>query len=75
MQQESFASREVAKLLNLWFIPIQLDRETRPDIDDIYMNYVTAITGSGGWPINVFLTPDLEPIFGGTFWPGPGSTS
>lgn len=75
MERESFVSPEVAKILNENFIPIKVDREARPDIDEIYMNYVTATTGSGGWPLNVFLTPDLEPVFGGTYWPGPGSNS
>lgn len=68
-------SQEVASILNESFIPIKVDREERPDIDDVYMNYVQATTGSGGWPLNVFLTPDLEPVFGGTYWPGPNSTS
>lgn len=75
MQHESFASSEVAAILNASFIPIKVDREARPDIDEIYMNYVTATTGSGGWPLNVFLTPSLDPVFGGTYWPGPGSNS
>ncbi len=75
MEQESFSSPEVAKILNENFVPIKVDREARPDIDELYMNYVTATTGSGGWPLNVFLTPDLEPVFGGTYWPGPGSNS
>ena len=66
-------SSEVATILNESFIPIKVDREERPDIDDIYMNYVQATTGSGGWPLNVFLTPELEPVFGGTYWPGPNS--
>ncbi|KAF2016719.1 hypothetical protein BU24DRAFT_346269 [Aaosphaeria arxii CBS 175.79] len=74
MERESFSNPEVAQLLNSSFIPIKIDREERPDVDRIYMNYVQATTGSGGWPLNVFLTPDLEPIFGGTYWPGPGST-
>lgn len=74
MERESFENDEVAKLLNENFIPIKIDREERPDVDRIYMNYVQATTGSGGWPLNVFITPDLEPIFGGTYWPGPGST-
>ncbi|KAH6868161.1 hypothetical protein BKA58DRAFT_316939 [Alternaria rosae] len=74
MERESFENEEVAKLLNENFIPIKIDREERPDVDRIYMNYVQATTGSGGWPLNVFITPDLEPIFGGTYWPGPGST-
>lgn len=73
MERESFCSREVAGLLNSHFIPIKLDRESRPDLDEIYMSYVTATTGSGGWPLNVFLTPDLQPVFGGTYWPGPRS--
>lgn len=75
MERESFENREVAKILNESFIPIKIDREERPDVDRIYMNYVQATTGSGGWPLNVFITPDLEPIFGGTYWPGPGSTT
>ncbi|OJJ49857.1 hypothetical protein ASPZODRAFT_128410 [Penicilliopsis zonata CBS 506.65] len=75
MEKESFVSSEVAGILNEFFIPIKVDREERPDIDDIYMNYVQATTGSGGWPLNVFLTPDLEPIFGGTYWPGPNTSS
>lgn len=75
MERESFMSPEVAAILNESFIPIKVDRESRPDIDEIYMNYVTATTGSGGWPLNVFITPDLDPVFGGTYWPGPNSTS
>ena len=71
MERESFSSPDVADILNNNFIPIKLDRESRPDLDDIYMSYVTATTGSGGWPLNVFLTPDLKPAFGGTYWPGP----
>lgn len=74
MERESFCSPEVAQLLNAHFIPIKIDREERPDIDAIYMNYVQATTGSGGWPLNVFLTPDLEPVFGGTYWPGPDNS-
>ncbi|PGG95417.1 hypothetical protein GX51_08254 [Blastomyces parvus] len=75
MEKESFMSPEVAAILNKSFIPIKLDREERPDIDEVYMNYVQATTGSGGWPLNVFLTPDLEPVFGGTYWPGPHSST
>jgi uncharacterized protein YyaL (SSP411 family) len=74
MERESFSSPEVAEVLNESFIPVKLDRETRPDLDDIYMSYVTATTGSGGWPLNLFLTPDLKPVFGGTYWPGPSSS-
>ncbi|KIW45982.1 uncharacterized protein PV06_01678 [Exophiala oligosperma] len=75
MERESFSAPEVADLLNKFFIPIKVDRESRPDLDDIYMSYVTATTGSGGWPLNVFLTPDLKPVFGGTYWPGPSTSS
>lgn len=75
MEKESFMSSEVASILNESFVPIKVDREERPDIDDVYMNYVQATTGSGGWPLNVFLTPDLEPVFGGTYWQGPNSTT
>lgn len=74
MERESFSSPEVANILNTSFIPIKIDREERPDIDAIYMNYVQATTGSGGWPLNVFVTPDLEPVFGGTYWPGPSNS-
>lgn len=73
MERESFENAEVAKILNESFVPIKIDREERPDVDRIYMNYVQATTGGGGWPLNVFLTPDLEPLFGGTYWPGPES--
>ncbi|KAL6720186.1 hypothetical protein ACLMJK_002107 [Lecanora helva] len=74
MERESFESLEVARILNDYFIPIKIDREERPDVDAIYMNYVQATTGSGGWPLNVFVTPDLEPVFGGTYWPGPNNS-
>ncbi|KAI9789293.1 MAG: hypothetical protein M1833_002435 [Piccolia ochrophora] len=75
MERESFENDEVAHLLNSAFIPIKVDREERPDVDRIYMNYVQATTGSGGWPLNVFITPNLEPVFGGTYWPGPSSST
>ena len=75
MERESFENEEVATILNDEFIPIKIDREERPDIDRIYMNFVQATTGSGGWPLNVFVTPDLEPVFGGTYWPGPSSST
>ncbi|KAL9136183.1 MAG: hypothetical protein Q9175_002616 [Cornicularia normoerica] len=75
MERESFCSPEVAQLLNAHFIPIKIDREERPDVDAIYMSYVQATTGSGGWPLNVFVTPDLEPVFGGTYWPGPNNST
>ncbi|KAK7533594.1 Six-hairpin glycosidase-like protein [Phyllosticta citricarpa] len=75
MERESFENQDIARVLNKYYIPIKIDREERPDVDRIYMNYVQATTGSGGWPLNVFLTPDLEPIFGGTYFPGPASTA
>jgi len=75
MERESFENEEVAAILNDAFIPVKIDREERPDIDRIYMNFVQATTGSGGWPLNVFVTPDLEPVFGGTYWPGPTSST
>jgi uncharacterized protein YyaL (SSP411 family) len=73
MERESFENEEIASFLNKNFIPIKVDREERPDLDRIYMSYLQATNGSGGWPLNVFLTPDLQPIFGGTYWPGPAS--
>ena len=69
MERESFESEAVAKLLNDNFISIKLDREERPDIDRIYMLFVQAATGSGGWPMSVWLTPDARPFFGGTYFP------
>lgn len=71
MALESFMNSDCAAVLNHSFIPIIVDREVRPDIDTIYMNYVQAVSNSGGWPLNLFLTPELEPVFGGTYWPGP----
>ena len=73
MERESFSSPQIAELLNSSFIPVKVDREERPDLDAVYMSYVEATTGSGGWPLNVFLTPSLEPVFGGTYFPGPNS--
>ncbi len=69
MEEQSFEDPEIAALLNRDFICIKVDREERPDLDKIYMLAVQALTGSGGWPLNVFLTPDLEPFFGGTYFP------
>lgn len=62
MERESFEDDETAEIMNLWFINIKIDREERPDLDHIYMDAVQAITGSGGWPLNVFLTPALKPF-------------
>src|ERR1041385_3828417 len=69
MERESFESEEVARFLNEHFVSIKVDREERPDVDKIYMTFVQATTGSGGWPLNVFLTPELKPFFGGTYFP------
>lgn len=69
MEHESFEEEDTAKLLNDLFVPIKVDREERPDIDSIYMGFVTATTGSGGWPMSVFLTPEQKPFYGGTYFP------
>ena len=69
MERESFENPEIAALMNEHFVSIKVDREERPDLDDVYMAAVQAMTGSGGWPMNVFLTPDLRPFFGGTYFP------
>ena len=69
MEHESFENDDIAGLMNRWFINIKVDREERPDLDQIYMNAVIALSGRGGWPMSVFLTPELKPFFGGTYWP------
>src|SRR5574338_69927 len=69
MERESFESPEVAAIMNEHFVNIKVDREERPDVDHIYMDAVQAITGTGGWPLNVFLTPDRKPFYGGTYFP------
>jgi uncharacterized protein YyaL (SSP411 family) len=69
MAHESFENQEIARVLNENFIPIKVDREERPDLDQIYMEAVQMMTGHGGWPMSVFLAPSLEPFFGGTYWP------
>lgn len=69
MAHESFENPETAAFLNQHFVCIKVDREERPDIDRIYMNFVQATTGSGGWPMSVWLTPDLVPFYGGTYFP------
>jgi uncharacterized protein len=69
MERESFESPAMAELMNERFINVKVDREERPDIDQIYMNAVQAMTGRGGWPMSVFLTPDGKPFFGGTYYP------
>ncbi|HTI68907.1 MAG TPA: thioredoxin domain-containing protein [Candidatus Limnocylindria bacterium] len=69
MERESFEDEAVGAYLKEHFVSIKVDREERPDVDKIYMGYVQATTGSGGWPLNVFLTPDLKPFYGGTYFP------
>jgi uncharacterized protein YyaL (SSP411 family) len=69
MERESFENPEVAAFLNEHFVSIKVDREERPDVDKIYMTFVQATTGQGGWPLNVFLTPELKPFYGGTYFP------
>jgi uncharacterized protein YyaL (SSP411 family) len=69
MEHESFEHAEVAAQLNAHFVNIKVDREERPDLDRVYMLFVQATTGQGGWPMTVFLTPDLEPFYGGTYFP------
>jgi hypothetical protein len=69
MAHESFEEEATAKILNEHFISIKVDREERPDIDQVYMSYVMAATGSGGWPMTVFMTPDKKPFYGGTYFP------
>lgn len=69
MEKESFENEAVAKIMNKHYVNIKVDREERPDIDRIYMNFVVMINGSGGWPMSVWLTPDLAPISAGTYYP------
>lgn len=69
MEHESFEDAEIARVLNEGFVSIKVDREERPDVDRVYMAFVQATTGQGGWPMSVWLTPDLQPFFGGTYFP------
>lgn len=69
MERESFEDETVGAFLREHFVSIKVDREERPDVDKIYMTFVQSTTGGGGWPLNVFLTPDLKPFFGGTYFP------
>ena len=69
MERESFEDEATAKVMNEHFVCIKLDREERPDVDKIYMTFVQATTGGGGWPLNVWLTPELKPFYGGTYYP------
>jgi uncharacterized protein len=69
MERESFEDEKIGAFLNEHFVSIKVDREERPDVDKIYMTFVQSTTGAGGWPMNVFLTPDLKPFYGGTYFP------
>jgi len=69
MERESFENQETADLMNENFVNIKIDREERPDLDQVYMDAVQLVSGSGGWPLNVFLTPDAKPFYGGTYFP------
>ena len=69
MEHESFEDEQIASLMNDLFVNIKVDREERPDVDEIYMNAVQMLTGRGGWPMTLFLTPDAEPFYGGTYFP------
>jgi uncharacterized protein len=69
MERESFEDEKIAALMNELFVSIKVDREERPDLDEIYMNAVQMLTGRGGWPMTVFLTPDGKPFYGGTYFP------
>jgi len=69
MERESFEDESTAEIMNKYFVNIKIDREERPDLDHIYMDAVQAMTGSGGWPLNVFLTPQKKPFYGGTYFP------
>jgi uncharacterized protein YyaL (SSP411 family) len=69
MAHESFEDQQTAAFMNAHFVNIKVDREERPDLDSIYMQATTSMTGSGGWPMSVFLTPDLKPFYAGTYFP------
>src|SRR5437763_16147144 len=69
MERESFENADTAAVMNRHFVSVKVDREERPDVDHIYMQAVQAMTGQGGWPMTVFLTPDGTPFYGGTYFP------
>ncbi|OXB33714.1 cold-induced thioredoxin domain-containing protein [Cryptococcus neoformans] len=71
LAHESFEDEETAKMMNEWFVNIKVDREERPDVDRMYMSYLQAVSGGGGWPMSIFMTPKLEPFFAGTYFPRP----
>jgi uncharacterized protein YyaL (SSP411 family) len=69
MAHESFENPEIARLMNEWFINIKVDRQERPDVDDVYQKVVQVMGQGGGWPLTVLMTPQGEPFFGGTYFP------
>jgi uncharacterized protein YyaL (SSP411 family) len=69
MERESFENEDIAQIMNEFFVCIKVDREERPDIDHVYMDAVQVMGQNGGWPLNVFLTPDQKPFYGGTYFP------
>ena len=69
MEREVFENEEIAKLMNEYFVNVKVDREERPDVDRVYMTALQAMTGSGGWPMSMFLTPELKPFYGATYVP------
>ncbi|HXW92212.1 MAG TPA: thioredoxin domain-containing protein, partial [Terriglobales bacterium] len=69
MERESYSNPQIAAIVNRDFVAIKVDREERPDVDEVYTRFLEATTGDAGWPMNVFLTPDLQPFFGGTYFP------
>jgi uncharacterized protein YyaL (SSP411 family) len=69
MERESFENEEIARMMNERFVSIKVDREERPDLDQIYMDAVQLLTGRGGWPLTMFLTPEGKPFYGGTYFP------
>jgi len=73
MERESFENDQVAQVMNENYVNIKVDREERPDVDKVYMTFVQATTGSGGWPLSLWLSPDLKPVFGGTYFPPTGN--
>ena len=73
MERESFEDPAIAAILNRYFVCIKVDREERPDLDQVYMTVTQAMTGGGGWPMSVFLTPDLKPFYAGTYFPPQGA--
>ena len=69
MERESFEDPTIAAMMNANYVNVKIDREEQPDVDRIYMTVVQAMTGSGGWPMSVFLTPELQPFYAGTYYP------